>query len=117
MIVGVCGGKVKGTRTEGEAVVAERLPEDAVELPHLPQSGRGPAVCRDGRLDLFSQGHEEMGLLREVVERVGDGLNGEGEGGFKLLWGSAGDDNRTHHRRRLDGGKVDAQEPLCEEER
>ena len=67
---------MREARTEGEAVVAERLPEDAVELPHLPQCGRGPAVCRDGRLDLFPQRHEEMGLLREVVDHMGEVLRG-----------------------------------------
>ena len=74
MIVGVCGGEGEGTRTEGETVVAERLPEDAVEFPHLPQSGRGPAVGRDGRLNLFPQRHEEMGLLRKVVDHMGEVL-------------------------------------------
>ena len=61
-------------RTDGDPVVAGRLPEQAVELPHLAQRGGRPALRSDARLDLFPEWYEERGLLREVVESVGCGL-------------------------------------------
>ena len=67
---------MEGIRTEGDAVVAEGLPEDAVELPHLAQGGCGPAVGGDACLDLFPEGHEEVWLLREVVNHMGEDLKG-----------------------------------------
>ena len=63
-------------RTEGQAGMPEGLPEEAVELPHLAQRGCGPAVGGDARLDLFSEGHEEVWLLREVVDHMGEDLKG-----------------------------------------
>ena len=81
--------------TEGEAVVAQRFAKEAVELPHVAQRGGRPALGYGDCLYFFSEGRDELRLLREVVERVRDGLNA-GEGRFKLPSGSSDDDDRTH---------------------
>ena len=61
-------------RTGAKLVVAEGLPEDTVQLPHPPQPCRRPAVRRDARFDLLSQGRDQLGLGCKVVQHVRGGL-------------------------------------------
>ena len=72
-----------GALTEADAVVAERLAQEAVELPHIRQRRARPAVRRDVRLDLFPERDEQLGLLREAVQCVGDGLKRLGDSSFR----------------------------------
>ena len=61
-------------RTDGDPVVAGRLPEQAVELPHLRYGSLGPAVCCDDGLDLFPKWLNAFGRCGEVVKHVGNVL-------------------------------------------
>ena len=53
---------------------AEGLAEEAVELPHVRERGARPAVRRDALLDLVPEGPDQLGVLCEARERVGDRL-------------------------------------------
>ena len=61
-------------RTDGDPVVAGRLPEQAVELPHLRYGSLGPAVCCDDSFDLFPKRLDALGHCGKVVEHVGNVL-------------------------------------------
>ena len=61
-------------RTDGDPVVAGRLPEQAVELPHLRYGSLGPAVRCDDSLDLFPKRFDALGHCGEVVKHVGNVL-------------------------------------------
>ena len=61
-------------RTETDTVEAERLAQEAVELPHAAQCGACPAICGNARLRLFPERGREVGVCGDVVERVGGDL-------------------------------------------
>ena len=70
--------------TQSDAVVPQCLAEEAVELPHVAQRGTRPAVSCDACLDLCPKLWDRLGLLREVVERVCDGLTRSHRGREKM---------------------------------
>ena len=51
-------------------MVAGRLPEEAVELPHLRYGSLRPALCRNDSLDLFPKWLDALGCRRKVVKHV-----------------------------------------------
>ena len=60
--------------TESGAVVPQCLAEEAVEFPHVAQPGTRPAVSCDACLDLRPKLWDELRLLREVVDHMGEVL-------------------------------------------
>ena len=53
--------------------MADDLPQEAVELPHVRHACR-PAVDAGVRFDLVPEGLYEARLLREIIQRVTDHL-------------------------------------------
>ena len=69
------GGEESGAvLTYGDAVEAQALAEEAVELPHVAERGARPAVFCNARLYLIPEGRDELWVLRKVVQCVCDGL-------------------------------------------
>ena len=61
-------------RTDVDAVQTLRLAHEAVELPHLPDAGAGPALGRDDGVNLIAKGLNVLCVCRKVVESVSDAL-------------------------------------------
>ena len=71
-IKGYCGQR----RTDAHSVVAVRLLEEAVDLPHLAERRLRPAMFRDDRLNLRPERLDPFRMPGEVIQDVHDALHG-----------------------------------------
>ena len=61
-------------RTEADAVMPNRLPEQTVQLPHLAQGRLGPTILGDHRLYLLSKCRDALRHRSEIIQCVRNGL-------------------------------------------
>ena len=69
-------GKGKGSVRDVRVLAVQtlRLAHEAVELPHLPDTGTGPALSRNDGIDLIAKGLDVFCFCCEVVESMSDAL-------------------------------------------
>ena len=60
--------------TQSDSVVALRLLEEAVKLPHLAHRSLCPPLCRGDGLHLLPEGQDVLRVGGEVVQRLRDAL-------------------------------------------